>query len=434
MKKLAKLTMDAHQLQMLYPPMSGSVEKALEQTLSSLVDGKERPIMARKLSFGLLLAVILLLVTVSAAIALTQSNLLQHLFGGGQQIPNGVEETLRQVEQTVGAGDISVTLNEYVFDGEKLHLRWSVNNTSGHQMMITMSPFLVNGKDINVEHETPFQTDDHTWAYVLGGEADGVAMPGSVSNYTTFENAQDMDGNRPFVSGGTAVITGTVYVWEVLNPPVLVNMSTMDEYEDYEKVAKLRRLPVDKNGFCDLEYFAITDQEDIGTFSAEESKKAFEYLGWAKMSSELPIQFTIPLDTQSIRQLEPTQTTFETDGFTLEITHMAYRQTGGTIEVKIYRKPGGPNINSLDLVVLDADTLAFLNGGRTYTTGSDQVDDMGYVLGSISLEPVAGEMPTALIIAPSVLKSGWDWEAPHDTKYDRHYTYDLNGAVRVDLR
>ena len=391
--------------------------------------------MARKLSFGFVLAVIFLLVTVSAAIALTQSNLLQHLFGG-QQVPAGVEGTLRQVEEMVKVGDVSVTLNEYVFDGEKLHLRWTVKNTSGRQVMFTMSPFLVNGESINMEDETPLQSDYHAWGYVLGGEADGVSMPESISNYTTFDNAQHMDGNRPFASGGTAVITGTAYVWEILNPPVLVYMSTIEENEDYEKVAKLRRLPVDKNGFCDLQYFAITDREDIGPFNAEESKKAYEHLGWAKMESELPIQFSIPLETQSIRQLEPTQTTFETDDFTLEITHMAYRQTGGTIEMKIYRKPGGPPINSLDLVVLDADTLAFLNGSRGYSYGGDQVDDMGryYVLGDISLEPVAGEMPTALIIAPSVLKSGWDWEAPHDTKYDRYYTYTMEDAVRVDLK
>ncbi len=437
---MKKLKMDAHQLRALYPPMPGAVDESLKQTLSSLVNGREKPVMKRKVSLGLVLALVLLLITISAAIALTQSDLLGHLFGGGERVPGGMEGTLRQLEETVKAEDVSVTLNEYLFDGEKLHLRWTVEGTSGRQIMVTMSPFQIDKEGATVEDETSFQTDDHAWAYVLNGEADGTAMPGSVSNYITFANTQDGDGNRPFVSGETVTVTGNLYLWEILNPPVLVDTSAMSGYggragtvgpEEMERedVARLRRLPVGRNGFCDLEYFAVTGREDIGVFNAKESEKTYEYLGWAKPQSVLPVQFSILLNTQSIKQAEPVQTTFEMDNFTLEITRLAYRQTGGTLELKVYPKPRGAWISEesplvRDLVVLDAGSLVFLNGSRSYGNNSELIDntEYSYVFYEISLLPVSGEMPAAILIAPG------------ERKYDGSYVYNLEEAVRVDLR
>ena len=87
-------------------------------------------------------------------------------------------------------------------------------------------------------------------------------------------------------------------------------------------------------------------------------------------------------------------------------------------------------------MVLDVDTLAFLNGGRNYTIDSELAEgvERAYVSYEIELQPMAGEMPSAILIAPSVLKTGWDWYAEHDSRYDRYYGYDLKDAVRVELK
>ncbi len=436
---MKKQALNHRDLQALYPPMPPAFEAAGKQTLSRLLSAKEKPVMRKKLPLGLVLAAVLLLALVGTAVALVRSDLLSHLFGGSQSVPQGLEGVLRQPEETVNAGDVTVTLNEYVFDGEKLHLRWSVQNGSGRQGMITMSPFLVDGRLLNAEHETPLQSDDHTWAYVLGGEADGGKMPSSVSEYTTYQNTPDADGNRPFAAGKTVEITGELYLWELLSPPVLTDMAALDTYEDFAAVAALHRLPVDNTGFCDLEYFCITGREDIGAFSAEASQKAYEYLHWARLEKAVPVRFSLPLTTSAPRQVSPTQTVFEAEGFTLVISHFAYRQTGGTMELRVYPKPrralvGQESPLYRDLIALNADTMAFASGTRSYSVSSSPEGGEGYVAYEISLEPVSGDMPSALLIAPSVIKTGWDWEAEHDTAYDRYYTYILKDAVRVELK
>ncbi len=415
----------------LYPPMTGAFDKTVQSTLYNLTNGREQTTVRKKMSAALIFAVILVIVSLSAAIALTQSDLLGHMFGGSVRVPKGLEEIVSQPEATVTTDDVAVTLNEYLYDGEKLHLNWTVSNTAGRQIMVTMSNFTINGQYVQQEDWTSFQSDDHTSACVLGGEVDGVTMPVCINNFSTYINLQNEVS--PLIRGETVCISSELYIWELLNPPVLFDYGSYTSHTDFKNVAVPPGLPVERNGAGYLTWF-VADGNSSQVYMAEDYRRAYEAFGWARLAKKEQVNFTVALHPKSIRQVQPAQTTFETDDFTLVITRMAYMQTGGTLELKVYPKtpdkgPGDTSRYNRALTVLNADSMEFLSGGSSYTYGSDQ-DFVDY---QITLEPVPGEMPQAISIVPSVAKEAFDHEAAHDAKTDRWYTYTLEDAVRVEL-
>lgn len=419
------------ELKALYPPMSEAFDKKVQNTLSQLEHEKEQPKVKKKMPAALVLAAVLILVTLSAAIALTQSDLLKSMFGGGTQVPEGLEGIVSKPEATVSTADVAVTLNEYLYDGERLHLNWTVSDTSGRQVMVTMSRFEIGGQYVSVDAGTSFQSDDQTLGNVLGGEVDGLAMPVSISNFGTYANLQY--GEYPLKSGETVDVTCELYVWELLNPPVLFDYGSMKSHVDYTKLESPKGLPIERDGTFHPAWLVASEQT-IQTYTADDYRREYEDHGWAKLATVQPVKFTITLQPKSVKQVQPTQTTFVMDDFTLEITRMVYMQTGGEMDLKVYPKDNSvwfeDNPLYRGLVVLNADTMEFLSSGAGYSFGTGQ----DYIDYQITLEPVSGKMPGAIWIAPSVMKDKWDWEAEHDLKKDRWYTYTLEGAVKVDLR
>ncbi len=181
---MRKLNLTAQELKALYPPMSESFHHTVQNTLHHLEHGKECPKVKKKMSTALIIAVLLLIVTVTAAIALTQSNLLGVMFGGNGQVPEELEEIVSKPEATVTTPDAKVTLSEYLYDGEKLHLYWTIANQTDRQIMVTMTPFMFNGTkgsyrlmDVTAEGMPLIQTENHGFGQILGGEADGLPCP-----------------------------------------------------------------------------------------------------------------------------------------------------------------------------------------------------------------------------------------------------------------
>lgn len=428
---MRKLNLTAQELKALYPPVSDAFDKTVQSTLYQLEHEREQPKMKKKMSAALIFAVVLILVTLSAAIALTQSDLLKSMFGSDAQVPEELEEAISKPEATVSTADVAVTLNEYLYDGEKLHLNWTASNTSGRQVMVTMSRFEIGGQYVSNDAGTSFQSDDQTFGYVLGGVVDGVAMPVSINNFGTYANL--MYGEYPLKSGEIVDITCNLYVWDLLNPPVLFDYSSMKSHVDYTKLESPKGLPIERDGTFNPAWL-VANEETIQTYTAYDYTREYEDHGWAKLATVQPVKFTIVLEPKSIRQVQPTQTTFEMEDFTLVITRMVYMQTGGEMYLKVYPKANKAmnesNPLNRGLVVLNADTMEFLSSSSGYSFGSDQ----DYLDHQITLEPVSGKMPAAILITPSVMKDKWDWEAEHDLKKDRWYTYTLEDAVKVDLR
>ncbi len=420
---MGKLNLTAQELQALYPPTSRAFENTVQNTLHNLAEGKGQPVMKKRISTALVVVLALIILTVSAAIALTQSDLIGLMFGSGVIVTKEVEEAIIKPAAVVSTADITVSLNEYLYDGVNLHLQWSVTNTSGRQVMVTMSRFQINGKYTHVEKQSLFQSDDHALAHVLGGGADDAPMPVSINNFATYSN--DQNENDPILNGKTVEVSCDIYIWELSNPPVLISNSRKVSEEEYAKVRGLHRLPVDKNGLCILDQF-IWDDGSVDAETGEDYRRAYERLGWAKLTKVQPVLFDVELESKPIRQVQPAQTTYETDNFAFLITRMVFMQTGGTLELLVYPKDNSKAVGSdspfLDLVVLNADTKEPLHGSRTSST-----QDNFHVSYNIALRPVAGDMPKAILIVPRKESAGYFAQKKGQDEYI------MEDAVRVDL-
>lgn len=246
---MKKFHLSSQAMKALYPPMSDTFDKTVQRTLKDLENGKEHPIVKKKISAALIMAMILILVTLGVAYALTQSNLLQSMFGGDANVPDDLDKIISKPEAAVSNADIAVTLNEYLYDGEKLHLSWTISDISGRQVMVTMSRFYINGQYVNEDASTSFQCDDQTSGFVLGGEVDGVAMPVNINSFSTYKNLQY--GEYPIKCGETVDVTCELYVWELMNPPVLYDYACMKPDVDYTKLPLPKGMPIGHDGILE---------------------------------------------------------------------------------------------------------------------------------------------------------------------------------------
>jgi hypothetical protein len=266
--------------------------------------------------------------------------------------------------------------------------------------------------------------------------------------YSAYTGIFDGEAQRPFAKGETLDLSAKIYVWEVENPPIGVNLGNMTD-QDFSAEVKRGRLHADRTGFCELSKFV--DESQMTDFSAADYQRMYEKLGWVKLIAEQPVHFEITLDDGGIRQLTPSQTTIEMNDFSLIIDRLAYSRTGGTLEVRVYPKPRGADLNMdplhgeasafcRDLAILDADSKDNLGNGSSYGIDTDENGDE-YVHYQLDLAPVTGPMPSALLIVPSEYNPKWDPEADdydpdgeHNPVNDTPYEYAMEDAVRVDLQ
>ena len=441
---MRKLNVSSQELQALYPPVSQAFQHTVANTLHGLAQRKEQPAMKKKISAALVAAILLILLTISAAIALTQSNLLGFLFGKDNPPPASLENIVSRPEATVANQDVKVTWNEYLYDGEKLLVHWSVDNLTGRQIMITMTPFKVKDKQLMAESHTFIQVFRYELGYILGGKVGKADMPDQKDNYAIYANPQQDDKlmYHTFTKGETLEITSSITAWEVLNQPVLMDPADYDYFSDPSVKLDFNGLPSDKFGRVRLDFITIPGRNPNDVYVAEERAKLYEKNGWAKRLSTQPVTFTIELNTPAIGQVKPKQTSLKTEDYTLAITHMTYKQTGGTLA--LHFTPNHPNadlytrgIPAYDFtIVYDDNGKSFHNGGGFTSINEDN----GSVDYYIPLRPVSGEFPKTIRIVPGIynpkrdpLSASYDPGMPKDPHFTDCYDSQLNAAWQVEL-
>ncbi len=445
---MKRLNLKSHELKALYPPMSEGFEKMVSQTLYTLENRKENIVVKKKLSLGLILAILLILASISAAIALTQSDLLKYVFGSGQTVPQEFEDVVKQPEETIQTPYVTISLHEYLFDGEKLHLQWTLSSNTDKQVMVTMNGFFAGEMWLSNWESPAILSVKHDCGQLLGGDVEGIPVPGSIDYYSAFMGIFDGEAERPFIKGETLDLSAKIFIWEVENPPIGVNLGNMTD-KDFSKEIKRGRLHADRTGFCELAKFV--DESQMTDFSAADYQRMYEKLGWVKLIAEQPVHFQITLDDGNIQQLAPVQTSFDMDDFSLIVDRFSYSRTGGTVELRVYPKQRDAKLN-MDplngqtsalcrrLAILDADSKDDLGNGSSYGIDTDENGDE-YVHYQLDLAPITGSMPSAILIVPSEYIPKWDPEADdydpngeHNPVNGTPYEYAMEEAVRVDLQ
>ena len=398
----------------------------------------------RKLSLALVL-IILLLAAAGAAIALTGTDLLSYLFSGSQQVPSELLSAVSRPDAMIENADIKITLNEYLYDGEKFFVHWSMDNLSGKQIMVTMTPFKVKDKRLLVESHTFIQAFRHELGYILGGNVEKVEMPDHMDNYATYVSPQEDCDKRMYhalTRGATLEITSSITVWEVLNTPVLMDPQNYDYFSDPAVKPGFSGLPTDKYGRCNLSFVTLPDRNPNDVYVSEEKIKIYEKNGWARRLSTLPATFTVTLDTKVIQQSKPKQTKQETDDYTLNITRMIYLQTGGSLALHFDPKPHTPALSESNRQAYDFAVLDERSGKPLRDSGSqiETFQNSGNINFSFNLKPASEGLPKAILIIPGIYSpkrdpssESYDPNLPKDPYFYDSFESQPEKAWRIEL-
>ena len=127
----------------------------------------EKPVMKKKVSVSLALVLLLMILTAGVAIALVQSNIADHLYGGEENIPEGVVEQIMQPQATQSTALGALSIDELLYDGSGLHTSFTIENPTQDALLYTLEGIWVNVDQVVYNR----MITEGTWdsGFVLGG-------------------------------------------------------------------------------------------------------------------------------------------------------------------------------------------------------------------------------------------------------------------------
>lgn len=135
--------------------LSGLRTTQLERVmiLENALGGKK---VKKKLSVGFVLAIVLLLAMMGVALATISGGVIDYLY---PDRANDIDESLRSMVRSVDASgtleNITVSITEAIYDGERLALSYTVENTQpNRRVLVELDKILVNGKRFSPWYET----------------------------------------------------------------------------------------------------------------------------------------------------------------------------------------------------------------------------------------------------------------------------------------
>ena len=233
-----------------YPLPEGYRDRT-QRTLSALQQVKEQPIMKKRLTFALALAVLLLGIT--GALAITQWGVLDFLFQGTQR--EDLQPYTRKLALTNTADDIRMTIDSAFYDGETFAMDWTVENTSPDRpAFLHVDDFTVGPKRVHTDGNDSFH---------------GQWLPGVFGQDGTMQDGERMSLPVEQLSGDTQHVRMRVGIYRPAKP--LYWLPTQYKEEELDEAAQdARRLEYAKTaqekmaeGYLVLwdDTFAIPDAE-----------------------------------------------------------------------------------------------------------------------------------------------------------------------------
>lgn len=397
----------------------------------------DQPTVKKKLSVSFALVVVLMLLTLSAAFALTQSPILDRLFGKEEQVPEDVIQQLVTPQETAASPMGKLSVDELLYDGRSLHIAWTVSNPTEERLLYTMNGFTLNGERLQMNHNSLFAEGAGSAGYMLGGEVDGVALPSSTTSY--FEGTgfwvQNKDNRWGFLPlpNGKATLKVALAVWRPINEPELNDYKAYEGVDVNPDTANVHSLQVTKDGYCDLGIFRPRKYwSKEGTADAYSS--AYKELGWAEVVDTIELEMEVDLTMDRLETVLPVETEFSLGDCTMKISQFALSHAGGKCEVWIYgSKDALKEWKKTGLFLVDENSKLLLNTGCSW---DDQTTEDG-IHYTMNLLPISGDLPETIYICPQVDDS----EPVNDGTY---FSYgadapdgrllDLDSAVRVELQ
>lgn len=425
--------------------IKNTLQKAIDHRLSGLEGNPflaqriiasekgDQPIVKKKITVSLILVIVLMALTLSAAYAWMQSNIASKLYGEEtvpQEVVDHIELPNKSAEFDLGL----LSIDELLYDGNSLYTSFTIANPTSETLLYTVDGIWLNGSPIT--RSTLIAEGAGTAGVLLGGSLGDTAMPTSFSIYNEGDALYQYDESGKYLGRtplpeGDAVLKISVAVWRPINQPELV------DYDDYEGINVMDApncLVTDSKGYADLELFR-PEKYNLNTSAAKRSSEiyaeAYKALGWAEFVDRIDMEMEVNLNPNQLSHVSPKQTEYQLDDLKLTITSFSLTHTGGRMDGWIYGDD-----TAVEAFMGEGLYLADKAGNRVLNISciyEDKTEDAEGVHFCLEFYPVAGELPEAVYLAPFVA---------HDPRWDEHsisYNPDVEepenviGAFQLDL-
>lgn len=431
--------------------MQESMQNAIDHRLSGLegnpylarriIDAEEgeKPIMKKKLSVSLALVLALMLLTAGAALALTHSRIAEHLFGGNENIPKDMEEMLLtpQVTEKTTLGVLSI--DELLYDGSALHSSFTIANPTGETLLYTLEGIWINGNQVLYDGMITEGAWDN--GFLLGGSAEGRALPESYSLYNRAEQVYRFSEDGKYqgleaLPQGEATLKIAYAVWRPLGQVERVDYA---QYEGMDISETRDHLTVGENGIASLWLF-LPEEYSISCKANESGARAcadiYRELGWAEWIDVVEAEMQVTLDAGRIHQARPESMEYELAGVKITLEQFSLTHAGGSISGRM--DGAEADIRSLMKSGL---ALADRQGNRLLSSGCIFEEKQDGVHFTLSLLPIAEELPKEIDLAPIIAMDGrWDESRPcYDPNPERpdgvigETQMDFEKGIRIEL-
>lgn len=322
-------------LQRAYPATPESFNRQMLETLASLPPRRVR----RGARAALAVALAATLMLGGLAFAVTQSNLLNRLFGGAEPTKQA-ERLLVQLENAVEKDGATLTVHEYLLDGADLYVDWTVSSSRSEPLLL-FSSGLISDLDAEAIYDEEYSAWELSSAILLDEEK---------PSYSAVSRLH-LNGESP----KTAVEVGlTVALMEPLMPLVsdedcgdLNGEPTLLTYfwsDENAMVSPTSQRTVNGDAWsCACPELYEGDTDDFDGYL-----RRLEELGYAEEVLRIPVAFTVTPQPEKMVHTEIVgQRAFVFEPFILTVEEADFTAAGAKLRCRIVPRDAADPWSSL---------------------------------------------------------------------------------------
>lgn len=402
----------------------------------------EQPVVKKKLTVSLALVLALMLLTLSAAVALVQSNIAGMLFGAQENAPQTVLESIHTPQVTAGGKAGTLTLDEWLYDGSALHTSFTIANPGEEALLYTLEGIWLGDEHLTYDRINTEGAGDS--GFLLGGQVNGAAMPGSKSIYHMGQGLHRYDRDGKYLGPadlpeGENKLRIAVAVWRPVNPVELVDYRT---WEGVDTTETKDHLTVDKTGYSCLWMFnpkAFTIGTTAKDLPSEKWAEAYSEMGWMELVDTIEVEVDVNLSRAEMARAVPESMELSQGDCRIVFDKFDMTLSGGSMEGWIQGdEEAVRTLISGGLHVLDPAGQRVISAGCWW---DDQPQEGKGLHFGINLAPMTGELPEAIQLVHIVaVDNRWDEnEACYDPTLEKPenvvgmYQIDDRGAVTIPM-
>ncbi len=371
-----------------------------QKVLTALREVKTTKPVRRKMSIILLAALLTLLLLTGAAVAANHWGVLQYLFGGAQHADDKVREKVWEVGQTKTAQGVAVTIDSVLYDGERLAVGWTFENTvPADPAYIVLGSFTADGRRINIDSNDLM---DHAW---LPGFMDGSAHREPLAR----------EGFTGTIEGGAPEgVFDVILRISVFKPAQPVFSLKDSDYRDTAGQTDFARRASAIWEKSQLGYLVVDGDGEVQLTFADDPGKVYvggtpeEIASTGKFVREdMVFSFSLDAGRASEGRIDlPVDTVYRFDGFTARYVKAALTAASTSLVAELMPEDGtyASAVSLMEeispcLTDLEGNPLAFQTAYYPYGIGPVEKEDGTWVLQlDYSLLPALAAIPSAISI------------------------------------